>query len=519
MKKSGKARSARAGETQHSRKLRRRLIFFVSLTLVVAGAVFLFLTALGFFSPGSRILQSELGTRLEVVGDSLQRGVDLMTAHSLHLADEARSEIENLLLTTGTTFDGLNNNPARLTELQQALFPSLSGRLRESGCSGAYIILNATANTDAPNAAHSRSGLYLRCVNLTDSALTDPEVSFFRGIPAVARHRGMEFNNRWNMECDISLVPGVEELMEGAGRPADSGYWTGRIHLKDTWENVVLLCVPIVGHDGRVYGVCGMEISSLIFRLFSPVQDTEYGPVTTVLAPVRDGKLMLPEGLIGSAAGTYLDRPEPLTIHHGKSVDTFAGENGDFAGVQRVLDIPWKGQGMQQWSAALLLPGEYSEAHTFAARQSAILKGVGVLAALAVCMALLYLGFLYPLGRRSEEYGKTDGPALLVSFLRSRPISEPLSDEGLPEEVRACLDRFSARVAALPNDEWRLYRFLAGGCTAEELPARTGLGKRAVRRSLQKLCARLGVESTEDILLYLDFLRRCGREPQAETAE
>ena len=515
MKKNKEAPAVNSGNTPGLRSLRRQfLLFGVVLALVAVSFIVLPLVAMGFFPPRSQLFCSELDTRLEVAGDGLQRSLDLVAAHGLRLADEARGEIENLLLNTGTTFEELNDDPDRLAELQQMLFPSLNGRLRDSGCSGAFVLLNATANTSLPGAENSRSGLYLRCINLTSSALTDPEINFFRGMPAVARHWGMEVNNRWNMECDVSEIPGYETLMDTAiERPADACYWTRKFRLKDTWEDVVLLCVPIVGNDQKVYGLCGIEVSSMLFKLSAPVHDTDYGPVTTVLAPLENGKLMLPEGLIGGTGGAYLDRPEPLSVHRGKEIDTYTGESAEFVGMQRVLDISWEKQETRQWSVALLLPREYYDAYSAGVRREAIIKWGGVTAVFLLCLVLIFRRFLRPMWRMSAGERKAGDLSILVNFLRSRPASEPFAYDALPEEIRTCLKNFSDRIAALPNDDWRLYRFLAEGCTLEELPRRTGLSRSALRRELRKLCTRLEVDSTEDILLYLDFLRCCGQEP------
>lgn len=54
-------------------------------------------------------------------------------------------------------------------------------------------------------------------------------------------------------------------------RLAAASYWTEKIPLKDTWESVMLLCVPILDGDGRVCGLCGVEISELYFKLRIPV--------------------------------------------------------------------------------------------------------------------------------------------------------------------------------------------------------------------------------------------------------
>lgn len=44
-----------------------------------------------------------------------------------------------------------------------------------------------------------------------------------------------------------------------------------RLKLKDTWEDVQLLYVPVLDSTGKVRGLCGMEMSNLYFRLSYPM--------------------------------------------------------------------------------------------------------------------------------------------------------------------------------------------------------------------------------------------------------
>ena len=488
------------------------LIMGSAMVLVVGLILLLFFSA-GTSSRTERQVQSELNTRIDMAGNTAQDDLDLVTAHGLRMADEMQSEIENCLMHAGITFNQLDNDAEELTELQQALFPILFSRLRATGCSGAYVALNVTANADAPTARHSRSGLYLRCVNLTDSATTDPDISFFRGIPEVGRRWGMEFNNRWNMEFDTSQFPNFEALMKKRlDRPAQHYFWTEKIHLQDTWEDVILLCVPVVGNDRQIYGVCGLEISSLIFRLFAPVQETEFGPLTMILSPVENGKMMLPKGLIGSTGGTYFNHPEPLTIHRSGALNTYAGEKYSYVGVHKMLDISKEEDQAQEWAAALVMPEAHYSAHSAKIHRIQMAKISVTLVIILLCAALIYHRYLRPLRVKAENQPEINDIAVLVNFVRSRPIDIPLNGEDIPQEIKALLDRFSVRVTALPNELWRLYRFLAEGCAVEDLPRQTGLGKRALHGQLKELCRALAVDSPDDILFYLDFMRRCGQQ-------
>ena len=108
----------------------------------------------------------------------------------------------------------VNDDPERLLKLQEVLYPLVSKTLQMANCNGAYAILDATTNTGLPVADHSRSGIYLRYSNLSASSPVTPTVVYFRGIPDIARQKGLGLHNRWNLEFDTDQIPGCRELMD-----------------------------------------------------------------------------------------------------------------------------------------------------------------------------------------------------------------------------------------------------------------------------------------------------------------
>lgn len=106
------------------------------------------------------------------------------------------------------------------------MYPLVNTTLQTANCNGAYVILDATANTTLEEADHSRSGIHLRYTNLSASSPVTPTVVYFRGIPDIARQKDLELHNRWNLEFDTDLIPGCRELMDSPlDRPAQHYFW------------------------------------------------------------------------------------------------------------------------------------------------------------------------------------------------------------------------------------------------------------------------------------------------------
>ena len=85
----------------------------------------------------------------------------------------------------------------------------------------------------------------------------------------------------------------------------------------------MLLSVPILNENGEIYGICGLEISQLYFRLAYPSASSEFGNMVTVLAPIDGDVLSLKDGLIGSRQGMHIDEISSLYCKKGDYYNTY----------------------------------------------------------------------------------------------------------------------------------------------------------------------------------------------------
>ena len=149
----------------------------------------------------------------------------------------------------------------------------------------------------------------------------------------------------------------------------------------------MLLCVPIVGNNQTVYGVCGVEVSALYFQLSCPATTGQFGSTVTVLAPVQDNRLVLSQGMVGGVSGTYLEGQETFSIHQGRYFNTYLSESGQYIGLQTPISISKEDAQELQWAVAILLPQESYAAH------SANLCQTWIIAVLVLLLALLLIAF------------------------------------------------------------------------------------------------------------------------------
>ena len=502
---------------------RKLMLYWVSMILVVFASVILLLSIAGTFSQDDEQLHEVMELHLKNTQDNLESHMDHLTAQSLHLSKELSREIENELINEGISLQDINDNPEQLLKFQEAMYPLVSATLQTANCNGAYAILNATANTGLDVSDHSRSGIYLRYSNLSASSPVTPNVVYFRGIPDIARQKDLQLHNRWNLEFDTDQIPGCRELMETSmSRPAEQYFWSHRTELKDTWESAMLLCVPIVGSGGTVYGVCGVEISALYFQFSYPAMQGKFGSAVTVLAPMEDGRLMLGDGLVGSVNGTYLDGRENFTIHQGRYYNEYDTESERYIGLHQIVPVSRGETDDTVWVIAILIPQDSYSAYTADVQRTWVIVALGMLLVLLAFSFFLARRFVRPItdslkrfqqGEMSEQCVSSGISELdeLAEFLNAKARNQRLEEGTLPPNIAELFDQFIERKDLLTEAERNILRYYIDGHEISEIPDLAFISMSTVRKHNRSIYEKLDVASRDELMLYIDLLRRCGR--------
>lgn len=508
-----------AAARQGSFKLKRKLIlFWISMLLCVFAAVFVLFSVVGVFSDSEEELYQVLSLENKNTVTAITEQVDTMKTRSIAFAEQVNYVIDDMLYTAPISL--LNDRPDRLLSLQRSLYGPVNLMLEVSPCSGAYVILNATTNTASPIAETSRTGLYLRFANLSVKNNVNQDVVFFRGIPDVAREWQLQMHNRWNLEFDVSKIPGYDDLIQNTGEGRESNAcWTGRVPLLDTWEDVILLSVPVRSSTGEIRGVCGMELSDLYFRLSYPAFQSKFGSMVTVVAPISDGKLQMKDGMHGSLYGTYLNDTEVLEIKEGKRFNKYIGESGTYLGVHYEVDME-TADGQKMVVATLVSSGSY----TAIANGNRIHWIVGFLVFLLAMTALSFWlsgRFARPIEeslaavRREEDLvdhrcGILEIDALL-DFIQEKLQNQSFAEDALPPDVAELFDTFAEKVGILTATERRILQYYIDGHEIAEVAELAFISIHTVRKHNANIYQKLGVNSRDELMLYIDLFRRCGR--------
>ena len=499
---------------------RRLLLYWLSMLLAIVAVVFLILNITGVFSNDAQKAGETLQLQLDNAQLQVNQHMESLEANSIALSEQISRTLESVLTGNGLTTEDLNDNPELLQKLQEELLSRLYMTLRLSPCSGAYLVLDATTNTSSDKASHSASGLYLRYANFHAKGAADQDVVFFRGIPEIARAEQLELHNRWNLEFDTDLFPGYDAWMQTeVGRLADSCRWTGRFRLTDTWEDVQLLCVPILDKSGKVCGLCGMELSSLYCYLSYPELNSSFGPIITVLAPVEGTKLLLDKGMNGSAYGTFLTDADTLSIRDGRYFSTYSSGSDRYIGLHSETEVLGADGGL---SVAVLIPESTYAACRDTNRLVLILCSLLLLATTAGLSVFLSKRFVQPILQtiqaiRSEDVtveGETGISELdeLVAFVSSRSNAKALQRENvLPPDMEELFRSFADRAKTLSTAERTIMKYYIDGHEITEIPELAFISIHTVKKHNSNIYQKLGISSRDELMLYIDLFRRLDR--------
>ena len=329
-------KEAKEQSTSIQRKLR---LYWMSMAMSVLAALIVILSFAGVFSDSAQTVSYILNVQQYNTVSTLSEQLNSLNAQAITLSETISQEISNTLKQKGASLSDLNDNQKLIAEVEDLIFDYLNTTLTAGKCSGVFAVFDATANTDLPYADTSRIGVYLRYSDLNSTASANQHLAYFRGVSDIARKRQVEMHNRWDLEFDTTYLPGYEEIMATeVKRLAGTGIWSERIQLKDTWEDILLLSVPILDWDGKVCGVCGIELSGLYFQLSYPSVEFNYGDMVTILAPMKDGKLFLDQAMLGSSKRLRLEPKGDLEIKEQLYFNIYSGSEDSYIGLHQTLD-------------------------------------------------------------------------------------------------------------------------------------------------------------------------------------
>ena len=99
----------------------------------------------------------------------------------------------------------------------------------------------------------------------------------------------------------------------------------------------------------------------------------------------------------------------------------------------------------------------------------------------------------------------------LAQFLNDRARNQRLEQGELPPNIQELFDQFIEREHLLTEAERNILRYYIDGHEISEIPELAFISMSTVRKHNRNIYEKLRVSSRNELMLYIDLLRRCGR--------
>ena len=396
--------------------MRRRLLLYMgALAALLLFSLFAVLLLLGQLKSPREEMKKSLTFQMEAFRSdvtSLWRNVSVM---GVHLLEDMTALIEERV----KDFDALSGSADALEQLEASMLGPLCQYVQQADCSGGFVLLSVSLNPDA--AADSFSGLY---VQRSNAEHTTSDLLLYRGMADIGRQHRVMPHRKWAQEFCPADFPGLADQLEAASAPIERACRTTELlTLPGTTEQAILLSVPMVGADGRVYGLCGFSVNQTYFSAHH-AQPSAVSSLACVLSDAAEG-LDIQKGLLTYPAGGFWFVPDELLAEKSLrgGLSAFVGTELSFVGISEPFTVA-AGDEAPHDLTVLIPKSDYDRALL-----KSRLEAAGVLMLLlffAVSCCLFYTRrYLRPILRDIERL-KDESGGTQMTFDELQPVSARL---------------------------------------------------------------------------------------------
>ncbi len=287
-------------------------LFVIAMMLAVSTVLF----GTGVFSAGTGRVRAYLDAQVTSISNRVEAGFGKLSVGGTQLSRDLNLSIDQAIKRLGITFQDLEGDSNAINEVLQECLNPLRNMLSRYQVSGAYLVLDTTVNPDL-GGEHSRAGLYLRNTEPNVVNRAEPTVGFFRGPIELARKHEITAAAQWDMEFSLTEGDFFHKALEGVKPDTDISrlyWWNPRAKLIGDSDYTMLLSVPILASDGLILGVCGLEVSEMLFKMLYLPTSNDISGAFVMLSPMLDTDgLDFTLSLVASPRYKYPD--ESLLVH------------------------------------------------------------------------------------------------------------------------------------------------------------------------------------------------------------
>jgi len=514
----------------------RLFLLLIVLVLTIILGVIAILIITGIFTAGISESETLVENELNHTATEISRQYGELSVQAIEFSRQLSQSIEKTCLQLEIPVTQLQEHPDQLENIIAAQFDLAYLSLQNFKSSGIFFILDATVNPHLDNAPYSRAGLYLKNMEPNIINSSTPTILVLRGFPSIGRANSLSLDSQWKMEFDIRQAPYYHRPMEAALLHQELPlsrlyYWTPALTLPGTSGQVMICSVPLIDSQGNVFGVCGVDVSEMFFKLSHMPHQTIFNRLFCVLAPQSGSTVDLAQSLVSggySVRSIVRDNSPLIMAKNSRSFYTYRqGNDYSFWGLHTPVRLYPEGSAFagEEWIAAVLIPEEdlvasVTRLNVLLISLLTILVLLGIAASIFISQRFL----LKPISQglaiiQSDDLSEaplTKIPEIdnLISYLatRNQELYEGAREKNLSFSL---LDEFVQNTAKLSPSERSVYDLYAQGHTAKEIADMLCLSINTIKTHTKHIYAKLNITSREELLLYVSLLEEIGKDTAA----
>jgi DNA-binding CsgD family transcriptional regulator len=509
----------------------RLLLFLMVLVFTMAAGIVIILLVTGTFSAGISESKQLLRSELKRTSDDISSQYGQLSVQAVEFSKNLSKRIETELQKNNLSFSDLKEHPRQIEDLTSNLYETTYYSLQKSNCSGAFLILNTTVNPSLGNSKSSKAGLYIKNMEPNVVSASTPNFTLLRGFSSISRDNRVNLHTQWNMEFDIRkadyyLLP-IQEAERNKGFPLSKlYYWSDAFLIPGTSEEVMLCSVPLVDSKNNIYGVCGFEVSAMLFKLSHMPDNGIYTRMFCMLSPNQGPVIAVNRSMFAggySMKGISENDVRIKVKESKKSFMTYTFNSSVYLGFQAVTQLYPTGSPFykNERITAVLVPKED------------IVNSITLLNVILACLLCLLVTvgiiisivfsnkYLKPLSQGIEAIKSADPDGLpktniqeideLVNYLSD--YKKELSKKAEQDKHQiSMLEEFVGKTKTLSPAERAVFNLCIKGLSTKEIADELFLSVNTIKTHNKRIFAKLGIASREELLLYINMLKEIGLE-------
>ncbi|MGB4658274.1 MAG: LuxR C-terminal-related transcriptional regulator [Mobilitalea sp.] len=517
----------RSGEKGIS--LRLRLLAFLSVLVITIVLAFLMvLMIIGVFSNGRSESRKLIENELLDLNKEVYADFGKLSRQGILLSEQLSHNISQILADHNLPYNEFQKHPELIETILDSQVDNLSLSLQTAKSSGIYILLDYTVNELAKGSEFSKAGLFLKSTEPNIMNSIEANIRYLKGPAAIARSRNIELLPQWEQEFNIKNYDFYEMVIQSSkeqGLPLSKlYYWSKRIAVSDSVESGMLLAVPMIAEDGTVYGICGFEISSMLFKLAYSPDNVVFPHIFATLSLIDEQTININNGLI---AGNYYmtshltDRDMTIADDSRTFYNYTTKEGLMFSGIHQNISLYPSNSiyADNNWITGILMPKEELSA-AINSKNKSIFGAVFLLFIVGMLMATI-ISFKYsnPItsalnGIKTNGYSSKNKTKIieiddLLEYLSeqdektSSPTSKTMSSLA---HHTATFENFVKSIKTLSPAETTVFDLYSKGYTAKEITETLYLSINTIKTHNKRIYEKLNVSSRKELLIYFKMM-------------